>query len=58
MRILIENTTAYVGDAFKRLDGVSLLIESGKIAAVSPDLTVDNAERMDGSSFFYHPWTG
>lgn len=55
MRTLIQNTTAYIGETFERQDGISILIEAGRIAAIAPDLQIDNAERVDGTNFFVTP---
>ena len=54
-RRIIKNTTAYVGDTFERKDMVDILIEDGKIAAICPNLSADNAEQVDGSNFFVTP---
>ena len=55
MSLLIKNTTAYIGSTFERQDGVSLLIEDGRIIAIAPKLNADDAEQIDGSNFFITP---
>lgn len=55
MRLLIQDTTAYIGNRFDRKDHIDIFIDNGKIIAIDQNLLVDGAELIDGKDFFVTP---
>ncbi|MEK7580312.1 MAG: amidohydrolase family protein [Patescibacteria group bacterium] len=54
-KFLIKNTTAFVGESFKREDAVDILIDGDSIKKIGRNLKIAKAKIIDGQKFFVTP---
>ncbi len=55
MKVLIKQTTAFVGASFVRRDNVDIAIEGGRITGIEPDINSAGSTVFDGRDFFVTP---
>jgi cytosine/adenosine deaminase-related metal-dependent hydrolase len=55
MKTLIKNTTAYLGEDFRRVDNTDILIDGARIAGIRKNIRALGAKKIDGSDLFVTP---